>query len=282
MSVRGVFGFRLNGKDKVSYNHRTSEPSGLGISMAEFVRTTPAAELRTIAAGIELVDRRTAPTAEQIADCKAFTDTGISTHQRQDWYVLLAKAEGNPNAWRKGLRYMPDASASLHNSLVCEWAYIVDVDTDTFEIYTGLQKHKGTGRYNDEWTVLQDKDGTVYNSEYTGVALLQSIPAGVLRALSKDEAGNLLCAIETLTHELDADGDNLERVAHAKAIFKRLMAVKPADSAYPASPAPTAEDLLRTILEKEHRHEGVVLTDELIKKLETYLGNLEPGKKAGT
>ena len=48
MSTRGVYGFRKNNTDKITYNHYDSYPSGLGNVILKFIQGTPLESLNFI------------------------------------------------------------------------------------------------------------------------------------------------------------------------------------------------------------------------------------------
>ena len=57
-----------------------------------------------------------------------------------DWYCLLRHAQGDLNVYKNGLRYMIDNHDFIKDSLFCEYAYIINLDTKRLEFYVGFQK----------------------------------------------------------------------------------------------------------------------------------------------
>jgi len=170
MGTRGIYGFRINGEDKVTYNQFDTYLDGLGLIMCTFVADTPAKKLKTIAEDIVLVSLDTKPTKEQIAICRDFADLSVSERTYEDWYCLLRNAQNNPEAYRDtGLIYMIDSHWFLADSLFCEWAYIANIDEDILEFYTGYNKDpKAPGRY-----AASTKKS---EAEYYGVRHIVDIP----------------------------------------------------------------------------------------------------------
>ena len=170
MGTRGAYGFRLEGKDKVTYNHFDSYPSGLGNDVAKFLKEISSVEeLKEIFSNIELVDMDSKPTEKQKAKAKELdlVDLTVSSQSEDDWYCLLRKAQSGLELYKEGLSFMIDSHNFLGDSLFCEWAYIINLDTAQLEVYQGWNKdHNASGRY-----AALNK-----GKEYAGIALYTTIP----------------------------------------------------------------------------------------------------------
>ena len=181
MGTRGAYGFRLNGKDKVTYNHFDSYMDGLGRAVLNFIRGTATKELRQIAKRIKLVSKDKPATMKQVEDCIEMSDTTVNNGKLTDWYVLLRKAQGNPNVYKDGLKYMINGAKFLADSLFCEWAYIINLDKEVLEIYVGFNKDPSAkGRY----ACIRNKND-VY--EYHGVRLLAELKLSDIREMSEKD-----------------------------------------------------------------------------------------------
>ena len=139
MSTRGCFGWRFNGEDKIGFNYADSYPSGLGTGVLNFIRSFGSMDaIKDYAAEVELID-----------DEEADSYDGQSFKQK-----------------------FHDSASFMHNSLFCEWAYIINVDTEMLEIYKGFnQDEHSEGRY-----VLPGKEREWLDEIYYGVALVKEIP----------------------------------------------------------------------------------------------------------
>ena len=141
MSTRGVYGFRLHGQDKITYNHSSSSPEFLGKAFVEWIHQHSRAELEAIASALDVVDDTTLPTPEHLAALRPWTQKMGSMHEETDiadiWYTLLRSTQGDFHAWDQGLRLIHDDHAFLSDGLFCEWGYVLDLDTETFEVYVG-------------------------------------------------------------------------------------------------------------------------------------------------
>lgn len=180
MSTRGAFGFRCDGKDYVSYCHFDAYPDGLGVKvfadvatlLAELAyrfRTDPKEPrmnlIKERVRSIRLVESEKAPTPE---DEKAFSHLrsfGVGGDSLT-YYQLLHQLQGSlVRCFDSGI--MVEYSAFLKESLWCEYAYIMNLDSESLELYKGFNsKPGGRGRYALEKS--PDK-------EYFGVKLVGEI-----------------------------------------------------------------------------------------------------------
>lgn len=136
MSTRGCIGFRLNGKDCLSYNHSDSYPGWLGRETLK--------QLKKWQKGCGWAALR-----EQVENWKGLQPFGLRADGRDsnnNWYEVLRAAHGDLKRLLE-LGYYIEDSAFMGASLFCEWAYVIDLDTKKFEIYKGFQKEKHDGRY---------------------------------------------------------------------------------------------------------------------------------------
>lgn len=144
MGTRGCYGFRKNGVDKLTYNHWDSYPDCLGRTMVEFCKETSITELNEIFDRIVLVNEGDKPTQSQINECMKYYNGNVSTQTEDDWYCLLRETQGQPNVYKGELKYMIDNCGFIKDSLFCEYAYIVNLDTNCLEFYVGFQKEPYT------------------------------------------------------------------------------------------------------------------------------------------
>lgn len=158
MGTRGLYGFRKDGVDKVAYNHCDSYPSGLGVQVAAFCENTNVKEMVDIFDNLILVHPDDVPTSKQIRECDQWKNLNVSTQNVKDWYCLIREAQGDMSAFTKGLRYMFDAGDFIKDSLFCEWAYIVNLDTDMLEVWKGFQHEPDkSNRYGQDNYYANDK-----------------------------------------------------------------------------------------------------------------------------
>ena len=113
MGTRGLFGFRKNGQDKLTYNHYDSDPSGLGMDVVNFCLSRSINELNVICDKIKLAE-------EEKADINS----------------IIECVSGS---------IMYDYKDFILNSLHCEFAYIINLDDNTLEFWLGGQKQPQRG-----------------------------------------------------------------------------------------------------------------------------------------
>ena len=158
MGTRGCYGFRKNGEDKLTYNHWDSYPDCLGTDVVEFCKATSVAEMNEIFDRIILVEEGGKPTKKQIDECIEFYNEGVSTGKLDDWYCLLRESQGDLNVYKNGLKYIIDSCEFIKDSLFCEYAYIINLDTNCLEFWRGFQdKPDKNNRYGAETHDNTDK-----------------------------------------------------------------------------------------------------------------------------
>jgi hypothetical protein len=156
-------GWRVDGVDKLAYNHFDSYPGGLGLTVlswlrAELVGPGAADRLAAKARELEVVRQGDLPTtARQLAVTGAEVPANrldaelaarrLRGEEPAEWYERLREDQGDPEAMlRRGV--LLDDAAFIRDSLFCEWAYVVNCDDRTLEVYRGFQSRRHRrGRY---------------------------------------------------------------------------------------------------------------------------------------
>lgn len=169
MGTRGLYGIRKNGIDKATYNHWDSYPDYLGKSVVEFCNGNGIEGLHKFFDSIELVDERSSPSKEQIERCVAagYADTTVSNRTTADWYCLIRNLQGNFPEYQKLIDndmkvYMADKISFIRDSLFCEYAYIINLDDNVLEFYTGFQRVPQEGNRYGTDVAYEGYDGNYY------------------------------------------------------------------------------------------------------------------------
>ena len=149
MGTRGLLGFVIDDIVKASYSQFDSYPSGLGVDVANWAKgVIDWGEVADQVRNLTVVDEGESPAAEQANRLAKFTDSHVSTGD--DWYSTLRNCQGDPAAILES-GFILDSVAFAKDSLFCEWAYIVNLDTQVIEIYQGFQKEvHSDGRFASE------------------------------------------------------------------------------------------------------------------------------------
>lgn len=192
MGTRGIYGFYKNKVDKLAYNHWDSYPDILGKNIVDFIKETNIEEMNNIFDKIILVDQNSEPTLEQIRECKKWADLSVSSRQLNEWYVLLRKTQGNLNAFKTDLKYMIDGKDFIKESLSCEWGYIINLDTNKFEVYRGFQTENQDNRYKltqNEVDRLK-KEYEYYNCKLIKEFDLKNVPEDWVKIIEKLTEGD--------------------------------------------------------------------------------------------
>jgi hypothetical protein len=154
MGTRGFWGFILDGKEYITYNHFDSYPSGLGrdlLTWGESVRYWDA--VRDQVRALRLVDEDGTPTEE---DRAKHSGSWQNVSTGGDWYALLRGNQGNPGATLDS-GVMTDGHDSPLNSLFAEWGYVFDLDAESLDVYAGFQTTLPTeGRWAARPTAAED------------------------------------------------------------------------------------------------------------------------------
>lgn len=171
MGTRGAFGVRIDGKDKITYNHFDSYPDGLGKDLAEqladMIKRHKLEGLRVLAREVVVIDEE-APDALDVVRKRLgdrFRDPKVSTGE--DVYAYMRALQGDLRKILEDARIMADGHAFVADSLFCEWAYVANLDDGILEVYQGFQKtHHRKGRYASDTAPRG----------YFPVALIESMP----------------------------------------------------------------------------------------------------------
>jgi hypothetical protein len=209
MGTRGLTVVVQNGTEKVAqYGQWDHYPAGQGAVILGWLNTiTPA----------ELVDFR-----QKVHDLKTITDAEIDAAWEEiapgvtDWMITpeqsaefksrypgLDRDHGGqilPLILSGDVATVKLSTEFAQDSLFCEWAYVVDLDTNRFEVYKGfITKPHADGRFARTTGTEIERVG---GREYAPVRLVASWPLdGLPETFGEDEQ-----AIYSIIAEKDAEG----------------------------------------------------------------------------
>lgn len=190
MGTRGAYGFRLNETDYIIYNHWDSYPGGLGQSILDQLLGQDIDQMREAVAKLQPVNDRTDhPTPELIEKYKSYADTNVGNQDLDDWYCLLRRTQGTIIPFLTGgVEHYIDGAGFLLDSLFCEWAYIINLDTEMLEIYSGFHQNPGDPESDGRYAATPDPNGSHRNTNYYGVRQIYQVP--LVHVLSGALAGD--------------------------------------------------------------------------------------------
>jgi len=184
IGTRGTYGFYKDGVTKVTYNHWDSYPSSLGDSIKDFLVNTKREQLDEIFDRIRLVRADEKPTSEDIEKLKPFYNGDVNGGS-EEYYNFLRETQGDLKAYvdYPELDVMIDSEDFLQDSLFCEWAYIINLENDTLEIYKGFQTEPSTSRYENEETIKEAKEKSMKMSmdTYYAVSMIKEVPLSEIK-----------------------------------------------------------------------------------------------------
>lgn len=150
MSTRGLWGFRKDRQDLLTYNNDDSYPEWLGREVCSFVRKMSDKEMEKLISILNPVSENATANPKDVQLFKQLKITDI-IDEEADYYWLLREAQGNfafyenlvknPSPFMKGkkLPFIKDNTFIL-DSLYCEYVYILNLDNKCLEFWIGFQK----------------------------------------------------------------------------------------------------------------------------------------------
>lgn len=202
MGTRAAYGFIIDGKEKVTYNHSDSYLDGLGISLLNQLNGIWLEYLEENVRNVVLIKDEDEVVTDKLI-LNELKDYIYDSKSDQTWYSLLRSSQGNiiHYACDEPLKYMIDGKDFLYNSLFCEYAYIVNFDTGMFEFYEGFNKDpNAAGRYTKLPEGYKDND-------YYGVKFIGETPLKAIVTASKDDILEYVSKIKNFLGEEDVYED---------------------------------------------------------------------------
>jgi hypothetical protein len=83
------------------------------------------------------------PTDEDIEKLKEYTDLTVSSQSTSDWYCLMRKCQGSYERILNSGYYIKNEEYSKKNltNTFIEYSYLLNFDTNKFELYTNSGDH---------------------------------------------------------------------------------------------------------------------------------------------
>jgi len=147
MGTAGSVGFIYKDKESLSYNHFDSYPDGLGRDVLELISKVNKEygwkEFKQNASQLNNIEVKEITDLELIEKYKKYSDLDVSSKKFSDPYCLFRKIQGSQwiyEVYEGNLQDYKLDNKFIHNSLFCEYAYIINIDSMKLEFYSGFQK----------------------------------------------------------------------------------------------------------------------------------------------
>jgi membrane-bound lytic murein transglycosylase MltF len=99
MGTRGLWGFRLEGQEKLTYNHWDSYPTGLGDKLQKdlvhALGKIGLTQIKDTVKRIRLVSSKEEVTDLDVKKYSKWLSTNVGTSSDRDWYCLLRGLQGD-------------------------------------------------------------------------------------------------------------------------------------------------------------------------------------------
>lgn len=190
MGTRGLFGFRKNKQDKLCYNHYDSYPDGLGIEIMDYIKSHTNEKMNEVYDDIKLFNNDKPIkdfTKEEYEEYKHILKEfgikenlkGINNYDTLNDLISTSIKYGRLSFYdnkKSNERLMCDDNDFIKDSLFCEWAYIINLDTNNLEIWKGFQtKPQKDNRYGNKCYKVRSGE------KYYPCVLISEIPFDDLR-----------------------------------------------------------------------------------------------------
>lgn len=157
MGTRGSVGFIYKNEVKLAYNHFDSYPDGLGADVVDFIVKVNNEDgwEKFILNGEKLKNIEGRVTDKNLIErYKKYSNLGVSSKELSDPYCLFREIQGADwlhEMYSGELEHYMLNNKFIKESLFCEYAYIINLDTMKFEFYDGFQQKPQIGnRFGEE------------------------------------------------------------------------------------------------------------------------------------
>lgn len=177
MGTRGSLGFIVEDKEYLAYNHFDSYPDGLGQDVLGFITKVNIeggwTKFRENAKKVVQLEGDRVTDPEIMERYKKYADLSVSERTLEDPYCLFRNIQDSwmEEIYKGDLQHFFFNNRFIYDSLFCEYAYIINLDTMKLEFYDGFQKKSQIGnRFGEK----PNKD-SYYPCRLVGVFNLENI-----------------------------------------------------------------------------------------------------------
>ena len=152
MGTRNLTAVMLDGEYKIAqYGQWDGYPSGQGVTALDFMTKVDIDKFKEKVRSVRFI---TQEELEQIGNAHPNSWSRHYPHLSRDAGAeILQMVMGGASVLRNSIEFAGD-------SLMCEYAYVIDLDKNTFEVYSGFNKESVTdGRFVSDDVGLDKTDG---------------------------------------------------------------------------------------------------------------------------
>lgn len=147
MGTRGMIGIKVGRKKIGVYNHFDSYPTGLGAEIVKFIQENFLDEStrNTFSANAKKLKKVSSgkPSKATFNYYSTVSEFPLGAERAsKEWYALLRGFQFDnflTGVLSGKLKHYEDSWDFLKDSLFCEYAYVLDMNTNTLECYKGFQ-----------------------------------------------------------------------------------------------------------------------------------------------
>lgn len=149
-STQGLYGFRINDTDYLMLNQVSSEIQGLGNHVFQFLmETIENQQIQQLKENVQkiqwvkLYENITPQQKQELIDFHLQYELSSAMNtQATDWATFFALEQGNLSMYLDGFKYAVNQGYMMLWSETIHYAYIINLDTQHFEIYLGKNFQK--------------------------------------------------------------------------------------------------------------------------------------------
>lgn len=157
MGTRGSVGVIYQEKEKLGYNHFDSYPDVLGADTLEFIAKVNKEDgwdkFKENVSKLKNIEEKVITDEKLMKKYEKYANLSVSEQKLSDPYCLFRKIQGVDwigEVYSGDLEHYPLNNRFIKDSLFCEYAYIINLDTMKLEFYEGYQKTSQKGnRFGD-------------------------------------------------------------------------------------------------------------------------------------
>ncbi len=219
MGTRGSSGYIIKDQEYLGYNHFDSYPAGLGHTILQFIsdinKKDDWEEFKERAGKVIQLNGGDIIDIEIQKKYKKYSNLSVSKQTLEDPYCLFRKIQHDwiKEIYNGELQHFLFNNNFIKDSLFCEYAYIINLDTMMLEYYSGFQQKL---QHGNRFGITLNKN-LYYPCRLVGIFNLKNI-------IDKNDIKKIIEKMEKIYHSKKDDSSviahfrkiKLENVANSK------------------------------------------------------------------